>query len=70
MVVHHDDLKQCVIPVSKGVLYHPVPEFRERERDSERETQRERLRERDSERETQRERLRDSERERERDRER
>ena len=26
MVVHHDSLKQCVVPVNKGVLYHPVPE--------------------------------------------
>ena len=26
MVVHHDNLKQGVVPVNKGVLYHPVPE--------------------------------------------
>ena len=26
MVVHHDNLKQCVVPVNKGVLFHPVPE--------------------------------------------
>ena len=26
MVVQHDDLRQCVVPVNKGVLYHPVPE--------------------------------------------
>ena len=25
MVVHHDNLKQCAVPVNKGVLYHPVP---------------------------------------------
>ena len=25
MVVHHDNLKQCVVPVNKGVPYHPVP---------------------------------------------
>ena len=26
MVVYHDNPKQCVVPVKKGVFYHPVPE--------------------------------------------